>query len=321
MQGFFSREFNPAFNLATEEYLLRKKKDDVFFLYINDPSIIVGKHQNTLAEIDYDYILKNDIPVYRRLSGGGTVYHDHGNLNFCFITNEKQGELINFDKHSTPIVKALESLGLKVKIGTRHDLSINDKKITGTASHVYKNRAMHHGTLLYSADLTVLNKCLNGDYKRFKSKGVKSVRSTVTNISEHLRQKMSMDQFTSYIFNYLLSYFENEIPYKLSNDEISDINELITEKYGTWEWNFGYSPVYEIERSTEINGSEIKSHLKVEKGFIREISIVSLNNTYQNEIDKISGVLKNVQHSKPVIQRTIPHNSLLSHENLLKLLF
>ncbi len=321
MQGIFSREFDPAFNLATEEYLLRKKKDDIFFLYINDPSIIVGKHQNTLAEIDYDCILKNDIPVYRRLSGGGTVYHDHGNLNFCFITNEKQGDLINFDKHSTPIVKALESLGLKVKIGKRHDLSINDKKITGTASHVYKNRAMHHGTLLFSADLTVLNKCLNGDYKNFKSKGVKSVRSTVTNISDHLRQKISMEHFSSYIYKYLLSYFKNALPCELSNDEISNINELIKEKYGTWEWNFGYSPVYEIERSMEINGSKIISYLKVEKGFIREISIISSNNAYQSEMDKISGALKNIQHNKPVIQRTVPRNSLISHENLLKLLF
>jgi len=145
MLGIISPEKDPAFNLATEEYLLKELKDDIFYLYVNEPCIVVGKHQNTLAEIDYDYILKNNIPVYRRLSGGGTVYHDTGNLNFCFITNEKEGSLIDFDKHSTPIVKALENMRLKVTVGKRHDLSINGKKITGTASHVFRQRAMHHG--------------------------------------------------------------------------------------------------------------------------------------------------------------------------------
>jgi len=321
MTGILSHSADPAYNLATEEFLLKNKKDDLFFIYINRPGIIVGKHQNTLAEINYSYILKNNIPVFRRLSGGGTVYHDLGNLNFCFITNEEKGSLVDFDKHSTPIVKALESLGLNITIGKRHDLSINGKKITGTASHVYKQRAMHHGTLLFSADLTVLTKCLNADYKKYSGKGVKSVKSEVTNISGHLKNEMSMKEFTTYIFNFLMSYFQDARLYHFSEKEISEINDLADEKYSRWEWNYGYSPVYEIERSINAGNITISSHIKVEKGLIKTLKFHTSGKTLGQSLKNLSSALLNIQHSKSAINNAIANNSILPHEQLFRLMF
>ena len=322
MQGIFSNETDPAFNLAAEEYLLKNKHEAIFFLYINNSSIIVGKHQNTLAEIDLQYTLKNNIPVYRRLSGGGTVYHDAGNLNFSFITNEKQGSLIDFDKHSTPIVKALESLGLNVEVGKRHDISISDKKITGTASHVFKNRAMHHGTLLFSANLHILNKCLTSNYDRFKSKGVKSVRSSVTNISDNLAQQMTMQEFSSYIFEFLLSFYPNAEVLRFSKKELTEIKLLQKEKYENWKWNYGYSPVYEFTRSVLIDNIPVTSAIKVEKGIIKNISFYSQDPKQQLQLNKLSSSLTEIQHNISEVKTILQANQIFMEKNkLLNLLF
>jgi len=321
MLGIISDTKYPAFNLATEEYLLKELNEDIFFLYINEPSIIVGKHQNALAEINLSYTQKHNIPVFRRMSGGGTVFHDNGNLNFCFITNEKEGNLVDFDKHSTPIVKALEALNLKVSVGKRHDLSINGKKITGTASHVYRHRAMHHGTLLFDADLTVLNKCLSDNYSRYATKGVRSVRSTVTNISEHLGKEMSMQKFTDHIYKFLLAWFPDAREYKLSESEKKDISLLAKEKYETWEWNYGYSPVYEIERSILIDNIKISSHIKVEKGLITELKFTTNDLHLQKSLDQLSQKIIGTQHNRFTIEKEVPQNIKIDQEDLLSLLF
>ena len=321
MLGIISDTKYPAFNLATEEYLLKELNENIFFLYINEPSIIVGKHQNALAEIDLSYTQKHNIPVFRRMSGGGTVFHYNGNLNFCFITNEKEGNLVDFDKHSTPIVKALEALNLKVSVGKRHDLSINGKKITGTASHVYRHRAMHHGTLLFDADLTVLNKCLSDNYSRYATKGVRSVRSTVTNISEHLGREMSMQKFTDHIYKFLLSWFPDAREYKLSESEKKEISLLAKEKYEKWEWNYGYSPVYEIERSIKIDNNYVSSHVKVEKGLITALNFDTSDPDLNMVFEKLSTTLLNIQHSKSALNSVIPSSFILTPEQLSSLLF
>ncbi|MCK5782708.1 MAG: lipoate--protein ligase [Flavobacteriales bacterium] len=325
MIGILSQTTNPAFNLATEEYLLKDMKEDVFFLYVNEPSIIVGKHQNTLAEIDYNYISKNEIPVYRRLSGGGTVYHDLGNLNFCFITNEKKGNLVNFDKHSQPIVKALKALGLTVITGKRHDLTISGKKITGTASHVFKNRSIHHGTLLFNTVLTVLNRCLNTTQVKYSDRAVKSIGSEVTNISEYLEQTMTMKEFKLYLFNYLLSYFNDAKKYELTTRAEEIVNGLIETKYSTWEWNYGYSPVYEFTRTIKTENGVIISKIRVEKGIIKEALLIVTEADYKPFLDMLSNSITGVQHSRRAVlsafnelSPTVPG---LTQENLFKLFF
>jgi len=322
MTGIFSSVTDPAVNLATEEYLLKNRTEDIFYLYVNDPSIIVGKHQNTLAEIDYNFIRKNNIPVYRRLSGGGTVYHDHGNLNFCFITNEEKGNLVNFGKYTRPVVEALEKLGLKITVGERHDLSINGEKITGTASHVFRNRAMHHGTLLFSADLTVLNKCLKAGYQQFKSKGVRSVRSKVTNISDHLRKPMTMTEFQEYIFNSLAEYYKDTVRHKLTNEEMKIIGYLVKEKYSNWEWNYGYSPKYEFTRKVSIKGARVTSEVTVEKGIISDIGFSSDNKKLYDALNELARKLTGIQHEKSMVTG-VSENLLpdIPKEDILSLLF
>ncbi|MCK5693684.1 MAG: lipoate--protein ligase family protein, partial [Bacteroidales bacterium] len=176
---------NPYFNLAAEEYLLKSFQEDMFLLYRNRPSIVVGKHQNTLAEINLPFVQENEILVARRITGGGTVFHDLGNLNFAFFTSGKEGELVDYKRATTPIVEALKKMGLEVRLGKRNELLLKGLKISGTASHVFKQRVLHHGTLLFSSEMGKLSAALKSDKERFTDRAVKSVRSRVTNISDH----------------------------------------------------------------------------------------------------------------------------------------
>ncbi|WP_430814366.1 lipoate--protein ligase family protein [Carboxylicivirga sp. RSCT41] len=299
MNGLLSTTNDPAFNLATEEYLLRHSDKDVFFLYTNSPSIIVGKHQNTLSEINYRYVNDNNIPVYRRLSGGGTVYHDNYNLNFCFIQTGKKGELVNFAKYSEPILLALSSLGINATFGKRHDIQVEGKKVSGNASHVYKNRVMHHGTLLFSSDLDILNKSLKNNPLIIKDKAVKSVRSEVTNISRHLDASFDYPSFVKYIFKALLNYYNGSTELSLTNKETEQIKTISGDKYNTWEWNYGYSPNFELNKRYKLNnGVRIISRIKVAKGLITECDLKASDSSFSNLIKEVSKSILQVQHDK-----------------------
>ncbi len=303
MKGLLSTTNDPAINLATEEYLLRKSDKNLFFLYTNAPSIIVGKHQNTLAEINYTYTNENNIPVYRRLSGGGTVYHDHNNLNFCFIQNGKKGELVNFALYSEPILKALKSLGINATFGKRHDIQIDGKKVSGNASHVFKTRVMHHGTLLYNSDLSILNNSLKTNPLIIIDKAVKSVRSEVTNISDYINTNMSYQDFVNYMFDYLLNYFKDCDNLMLSPSEKSQIEAISEDKYRTWEWNYGYSPNFELNKRYKLpNGSRVKSSITVEKGIIVDCHLTSSNKNDNSLLKVLSQKVENTQHDKNTIK-------------------
>ena len=164
----------PYFNLAAEDYVLRNFKDDCFMLWRNKPSIIIGKHQNTLAEINLEYVKDNNIDVVRRLSGGGAVFHDLGNLNFTFIKNAKdEGSLVDFKKYIQPILEVLQSLGVNAKFEGRNDIMIDGKKISGNAEHVFKRRVLHHGTLLFLSQIADLSKALKVNPLKYQDNGVK----------------------------------------------------------------------------------------------------------------------------------------------------
>jgi len=296
MRGILSTINDPAYNLATEEYLLRKTKDDVFFLYVNQPSIIVGKHQNALAEINFDYTNKNNIPVYRRLSGGGTVYHDLNNLNFCFIKSGEKNKLVNFALYSKPILQALNKLGIEAHFGKRHDIQIDNKKVSGNASHVFKNRVMHHGTLLFNSELDILNNALKTNPLLYKDKAVKSVRSEVTNISEYTKN-INFKEFTSFIFTFLLNYFENANSNELSKEEEKEISLLVKEKYTTDEWNFGYSPNYSLKKRIKLqDGTRLSNSIIVTKGKITECEISSNKKEQANLLTEVSKSIEGTIH-------------------------
>jgi lipoate---protein ligase len=260
---------DPYFNIATEEYVLKHIEEDSFMLWRNSPCIIVGKHQNTLAEINVEYVKRNNLPVVRRLSGGGAVFHDLGNLNFTFVKSGDPDKLIDFRKFTEPILDVLRSLDIQAKFEGRNDLTIGGKKFSGNAEHVWKNRVLHHGTLLFSSHMSDLSAALNADPMKFSDKAVKSVRSRVTNISEHLKSPVDVQQFAGLILDHIISKYPDARMTEFSKEDHAAIDELVRVKYGTWDWNFGYSPGYNFRKliRTERSGT-IEIDLDVHNGTI-----------------------------------------------------
>jgi lipoate---protein ligase len=299
------RNTDPYFNLATEEYVLKEISDDSFMLWRNEPSIIVGKHQNTLAEINVDYVKENGIKVVRRLSGGGAVFHDLGNLNFTFTMQGEGNNLIDFRRYTEPILEVLVKLDIDAKLEGRNDLTIEGKKFSGNAMHIWKNKVLSHGTLLFSAHMPDLGAALNVDPLKFKDKAVKSVRSRVTNISEHLRTPMDVMDFATLIENHIMEKYPDAMLYELTNEDHRKINELVTTKYGTWDWNFGYSPNYNFKKILRTaNSGTLEFNLEVTNGIISNIKIFG---DYFNvfETEEIERALQNVQHAEPAIRSAL----------------
>lgn len=264
---------HPYFNIATEEYLLKNFAEDIFIIYRNEPSIIVGKHQNTIAEINLQYVNEKSLPVIRRLSGGGTVYHDLGNINYTFITNGSEGNMVDFKKHTQPIIDVLHSLGIDARIGGKNDIRVEGKKISGNAEHIFKNRVLHHGTLLFNSNLDELNESIRINPNTYEDKAVKSIRSVVANISEYIKSDISLDQFMISIVNHIKKQFQDSVDFLFTTNDINAINHLIQTKYSTWEWNFGYSPSYILNNQVIIDNNIMEIWLSVDNGIIGEIKL------------------------------------------------
>jgi lipoate-protein ligase A len=287
---------NPYRNIASEEHLLRNRSENIFFLYINDPSIIVGKHQNTLAEINYGFVRERNIPVLRRLSGGGTVYHDHGNINFSFIQNVEGKNLIDFKKYTAPIIDILSKLGVDARFEGKNDLRVNGLKISGNAEHVFKKRVLHHGTLLFDSNLSVLNEAIRVDLNKYKDKAVKSIRSVVTNIRPLLKKDLTTDEFISFLLEEAAALHPGAENYTFTTEDHQNIRQLMDEKYTTWDWNFGYSPRYVLVNHFDTYNIKVS----VEKGTIREVHVSDENGKVC--FPQISERLTGVQHNEEDIR-------------------
>lgn len=306
---------NTAFNLATEEFLLKNKSEDCFYLYINRPSIIVGKHQNSLSEINVDYVNQNNIDVIRRLSGGGAVFHDPGNLNFTFIKKGKRDKTVEFRKYTQPILDVLRELGVDAKFEGRNDLTINGKKFSGNAKHYYQNKILQHGTLLFSSKLPDLSKALKINPLKYRDKAVKSVRSRVTNISEHLKTKITLEEFESLLINHVRNLYDDSETYKLEPADIEAIDNLVENKYNTWKWNFGSSPKYNFQKGIKTNGGHIEVNLEVSKGIIQKAKIFGdfFNTKDIRELETIlEGMSHNYNHMKEVLNSIDISNYMLN---------
>ena len=243
---------DPSFNLAAEQYVFDSlpKEYDYFMLWQNDNAVIIGKYQNTLSEINSRYIKDNNVKVVRRLSGGGAVYHDMGNLNFTFITNAVSGS-IDLKPFCEVIVNALSEIGIKADINGRNDITIDGKKFSGNSQYLREGRVMHHGTIMFASDLNKVENALNVDADKMESKGIKSVKSRVTSISEHLTQDVSLEDFRKILLDSILKNTPGE-EYIFTPEDTEKIEKIKAERYDTFEWNYGKSPVCEIVRSQRI---------------------------------------------------------------------
>lgn len=272
MHSFYSEQFDPYYHLATEEYLLKYTDCEWFVLWVSTAAVVVGKHQNVLAEINVPYVRAQNIAVCRRLSGGGTVFHDRGNLNFTFIRQGEKERMIDFARHLEPVLAFLQSCGIDARFSGRNDLLINGLKVSGNAEHVFRNRVLHHGTLLFDADLTHLGVSLRSNAQFYEDRAVKSVRSRVANIVDFLPESLTIEAFKSKMADYMNSYFQ-ALPFALSGDDREAIGKLADEKYRQWDWIYGYSPRYVFRRSLFFLSDDIVIEAEVVKGLFSKLRI------------------------------------------------
>lgn len=264
---------DPHVNLAMEEYLIRNinLEDDLFLFYINEHSIIIGRNQNTLEEINRDYVEANNIHVVRRLSGGGAVYHDLGNLNFSFITRNEPGNFNNFRKFTAPVVETLHEIGVPAELSGRNDILVDGRKVSGNAQYISSNRMVSHGTLLLNTDLSQVSEALNVKVSKIESKGIKSVRSRVANISEFLAEPMDIFTFRNRILESAFKDAEKVDQYHLTAEDWAAIHTLADERYRSWEWNYGRSPDFNIQKTQRFASGEIDARIDVHRGLITNI--------------------------------------------------
>jgi len=290
-----------SFNMAAEEYILKNFQEDVFMLWQADKTVLIGKNQNTRKEIDVQYVEDNDIRVIRRLSGGGAVYNDLGNTNFAFISTDSGDSFANFKKFTSPIIDLLQGLGVPAEFSGRNDLLVEGKKFSGNAQFKHKNRLLHHGTLLFSSNMEQLGKALSPDMLKFKSKGVKSVKSRVTNIYEHLPQKISVEQFMDLANLHIINTFPGSNTYTFSDEDLIAIRKIEEDRFANWEWNFGTSPKYDYMNQEKFPGGLVEINLEVKDGIIKSAKIFG-DFFSQDEISDVESVLTGVKHETKAVR-------------------
>ncbi len=263
---------DPYYNLAFEEYVLTEMPDaDHLILWQNDNTVVVGLNQNTLAEIDLSYVREHSVNVVRRSTGGGAVYHDLGNLNYSFICALDDTRDAMKESLTRPVVEALRSLGIDASVSGRNDILANGRKVSGTAERVWKNRILHHGTLLFDSDPERISGALRTDPDKFRSKGISSIRSRIGTIRPLLSRDMSIAEFRRYLLTYITG--GDTLPESLPESALERIRALRDGKYATWEWNFGKSPQYTFSNSVRFPGGRVEVRVDTEHGRIRDLSI------------------------------------------------
>lgn len=320
---------DPYYNLAAEEFLLTETVQPVFRLWRNSPSVIIGRYQNALAEINTDYVQNHGISVVRRLSGGGAVFHDLGNINYTFIDRKVPGEDTSamFRRFTTPIVEALRAIGVDASLQGRNDLVIDGRKFAGNAVCVHGERVLQHGCLLFSASVQNLSQALNTRPEKFVGKSVQSNRARVTNISEHLPEdhQMTVEDFINYLKDYVMERTGcRTLEYTTS--EIEAIRKLRDSKYATWEWNFGLSPSYGFSQTRKFPSGLIEVTLDVSGGIISHCRFYG-DYFFTRPTEEVEQALTGLPHSyESVLARlsSLPLNEYfgpVSAEDITSLLF
>ncbi|MQR86611.1 lipoate--protein ligase [Bacillus megaterium] len=307
------KNYDPRINLAIEEYALKHLDINETYLlfYINEPSIIIGKNQNTIEEINTKYVEDQQIHVVRRLSGGGAVYHDKGNLNFSFITKDDGNSFHNFKKFTEPVVEALKKLGVNAELSGRNDLMAEGRKISGNAQFSTKGRMFSHGTLLFDSEIENVVSALKVKKDKIESKGIKSIRNRVANISEFLEQKVTVEEFRGMLLRYIFDGEENITEYKLTEKDWETIHQISKERYQSWDWNYGKSPKFNLQHSHRFPVGQIDVRLEVNKGKIDACTIYG-DFFGVGDVQEVQEKLTGVRYEKASIEQAledidIPH--------------
>ena len=267
----YNEKTDPAYNLALEETLLTCGTEEYFVLWRNRPTVVIGRHQDALAEIDLEYLNQENVRLVRRMSGGGAVYHDLGNVNYSYLSSEGIEGFADFSRFCRPVLAALSSLGVQVELSGRNDLTIEGKKISGNAQYRHQNRLLHHGTLLYSTDFSQLSKALKPDPEKLQGKGVQSVRSRVCNISEYMQEKVTVEEFISRLQSYILGYFDNIKLVTVSEQTHRAAEALAERKYRNDAWTLGHNKEYQFKNSARFPWGRVLVSFNVKEGAIEDI--------------------------------------------------
>ncbi|MCZ2257659.1 lipoate--protein ligase [Sporosarcina sp. G11-34] len=320
---------DPEINLAIEEYILRTMdidKDSFLLFYINEPSIIIGKNQNTIEEIDTKYVDANGIKIVRRLSGGGAVYHDLGNLNYSFITKDDGESFRNFKKFTQPVVEALAGMGVTAELIGRNDILVNGRKISGNAQFSTNGRMFSHGTLMFDTEIDEVVSALKVRKDKIESKGIKSIRSRVANISEFLEEPMTVEEFRLEVLKSIFGG-EEKIQYlELTEDDWTNIHELSKERYANWDWNYGKSPKFNMQHSHRFPVGSIDIRLQVNKGIIEDVKIFG-DFFGVGEVEAVEERLKGIKYDRQAIGEAIATIDIptilggITKEELLQLIY
>ncbi|MFH0068365.1 lipoate--protein ligase [Peribacillus sp. NPDC056705] len=297
---------DPRINLAIEEYALKHLNIDETYLlfYINRPSIIIGRNQNTIEEINADYVDGNGITVVRRLSGGGAVYHDMGNLNFSFITRDDGDSFHNFKKFTQPVVETLEKLGIHAELSGRNDILAEGKKISGNAMFSTKGRMFSHGTLLFQSEMDHIVSALKVKKDKIESKGIKSIRSRVGNIADFLKEPMSVEEFRTFLLQNIFKDSGKVTEYVLTEKDWEKIHKISEERYQNWEWNYGKSPKFNLQNSHRFPVGSVDIRLEVNRGIIENCKIYG-DFFGVGEVADIEQKLTGTRYEKEAISRVL----------------
>lgn len=295
----------PAYNMAMEELIMNHlPSDDYLIFYVHDPAIIIGQHQNTIEEINEEYVKEKGIHVQRRLSGGGAVYHDHGNLNFSFIVRGSRENVNDFNVLTQPVIKTLEKIGIKAELSGRNDLLIDGRKFSGNAQFFRNGRLLQHGTLLFDSEMSELGNALKVKEMKIKSKGVKSIRSRVTNIVDYLDDKsLTLEQFKALLLKTIGEIYELE-EYTLTEEEQAIHDKLVKDKFMTWEWNYGKSPAYNVSKVDKFPFGIIDARIDVKKGTINNIKLYG-DYFVREDISTLENHLQGVRYTKEALMESL----------------
>ncbi|MBN6887633.1 lipoate---protein ligase [Cytobacillus horneckiae] len=297
---------DPRINLAIEEYALKHLdiNESYLLFYINEPSIIIGKNQNTIEEINTEYVEANSLHVVRRLSGGGAVYHDLGNLNFSFITKDDGESFHNFLKFTEPVIKALKKMGVNAELSGRNDLTVDGRKISGNAQFSTRGRMFSHGTLMLDSEIENVVSALKVKKDKIESKGIKSIRSRVANISEFLNEKITIEQFREILLKNIFEDSKDIPEYKLTEEDWEEIDKISKERYQNWDWNYGKSPKFDYEHSHRFPVGSIDIRINVNKGEIKECKIYG-DFFGVGDVSEIEEKLAGVRYEKSEIEKAL----------------